>query len=252
MSCMRPVSETRQKINRVQQSKFLLRNTHTLDDVYVLLNQLSSDVLDMYPHIACRTMCNTCCKGNSMPSVSPAEWEKVFEYLWRYYTAEQRQALIERTREMYNPRKELYWELHETLQQNPSDEKLQALVQILPQMMDTQCPMLVDEKCSVYMSRPAKCRAHGTFLFVMGPHIQPHACESEVQKMEEYLTMQGSRQVVMPIWNDFEQKISDDFNSPEAISTLLPIWLVTHIQAGELIPEANLAPDFQSFRLQDI
>jgi Fe-S-cluster containining protein len=249
---MKPISETRQKINRVQQAKHLVRATQSLDEVYVLLNQLSSDVLDMYPHIACRSMCNTCCKGNSMPTVSAAEWERVHQYLLQYYTAAQRTALIARTREMYNPRKALYWAVHDTIQQDPTPEKLAAFAEILPQLMETQCPMLVDEKCSVYLSRPAKCRAHGTFLFVLPPHVQFHACESEIEKMETFLQEQGSRQVVMPVWNDFEIKINSDFNPPEAISTILPIWLLTHTQQGELRPDTVLTPNFEHFRLQDL
>lgn len=249
---MRPPSETRQKINRVQQAKLLLRTTESLDDVYALLNQLSSDVLDLYPHIACRTQCNTCCKGNSMPTVSPTEWEKVHDYLWRFYTEEQRLALVERTRTMYNPHKELFWAVHDTIQRPPDLDKVEEFGRILPQLMDTQCPMLVDEKCSVYMSRPAKCRAHGAFLFVLGPHVQLHACESEVDKMEDYLARQGSRSVVMPVWNDFESKIVQEYNTPEAVSTVLTLWLLTHIHEGQLQEDVNLNPDFEAFRLRDM
>lgn len=246
------VSETRQKINRIQQAKTLLGLTETLDDVYTLLNQLSSDVLDLYPHIACRSQCNTCCKGNSMPTVTPSEWEKVHYYLSRYYSAEQRQALIERTREMYNPHRDIYWAVHDTIQQPADMAKVETFGRLLPQLAQTQCPMLVDEKCSIYMSRPGKCRAHGAFLFVFGPHVQLHACESEVDKMEEKLQRDGTRQVLMPIWNDFELRINQTYNPPDAISTVLPIWLLTHIENGELIEEPVLKPDFAAFRLKEM
>lgn len=246
------VSETRQKINRVLQAKTLLGTTQTLDDVYTLLNQLSTDVLDMYPHIACRTQCNTCCKGNSMPTVSPSEWAKVHDYLMRFYSDQQRKDLIERTREMYNPNKEIFWGVHDTIQQPADMSKLENFARLLPQLGETQCPMLADEKCSVYMSRPAKCRAHGAFLFVFGPHVQLHACESEVDKMEARMQEQGSRQVVMPIWNDFETRIENHFNAPGAISTVLTLWLLTHLKDGELIEDTNINPDFEAFRLKDM
>lgn len=244
----RPVSEIRQKINRVQQSEFLLNNTSSLDDVYTLLNQLSSDVLDMYPHIACRTQCNSCCKGTSMPTASPAEWEQVHDYLMRFYTPEQRQELVERIRAYYNPNREAYWQVHDTIQQVPDLEKLAEFKRVLPRLESTQCPFLVDEKCSVYMSRPAKCRAHGAFLFQLQDHVQLHACGSEVDKMEAYLEQQGSRKVTIPFWNPFESKIVNAYNPPGAVSTILPIWLVTHIQNGELVEMPNLLPDFDAFR----
>lgn len=246
------ISETRQKMNRVEQAKLLLGTTQSLDDIYVLLNQLSSDVLDLYPHIACRTQCNSCCKGTSMPTITPAEWEKVHDYLCRFYTEQQRRDLIERLRRMYNPHRQLYWAVHDTIQMPADMSKLRAFAEILPQLSETQCPMLVDEKCSVYMSRPAKCRAHGGFLYVFGEHIQLHACESEVQKMELKLKEQGSRQVLMPIWNDFEERIAFQHNAPDAVSTILPIWLVSHIHQGELIEEPILKPDFEAFREKEI
>lgn len=244
----RPVSEIRQKINRVLQSEFLLNNASSLDDVYTLLNQLSSDVLDMYPHIACRTQCNNCCKGTSMPAASPAEWEQVHDYLLRFYTPEQQKALIERIRTDYNPNREIYWQVHDTIQQEPDLQKLEQFKRVLPRLEATQCPFLVEEKCSVYMSRPAKCRAHGAFLFQLQDHIQLHACESEVDKMEAYLEQQGSRKVTIPFWNPFESKIINAYNPLGAVSTILPIWLVTHIKDGKLIESSNLLPDFDSFR----
>ncbi|PKL79037.1 MAG: hypothetical protein CVV27_02460 [Candidatus Melainabacteria bacterium HGW-Melainabacteria-1] len=252
MQTSRPVSETRQKMNRILQAKPLLESTRNLDEVYVLLNQLSSDVLDLYPHIACRSQCNTCCKGNSVPTVTPAEWAMVHDYLWRFYTPAQRQALIARTAEMYNPRKDLFWTVHDTIQQPADMDKLKSLAGTLSQLMETQCPMLVDEKCSIYTSRPAKCRAHGGFLYRFGEHVQLHTCESEVEKMELRMLETGTRHALMPLWNDFEDKISRAHNAPNATSTMLTIWLLSHIESGELIEDVNLDPDFEAFRLKDI
>lgn len=246
------ISETHQKINRIKQARSLLATTTSLDDVYTLLNQLSSDVLDLYPHISCRTQCNTCCKGNSMPTVSPREWEKVHDYLCRFYTDQQRADLIARTRAMYNPHKEVFWAVHDTIQQPADMSKVESFGKLLPQLAETQCPMLVDEKCSVYLSRPAKCRAHGAFLFVFGPYVQMHSCESEIDKMEAKMQREGSRQVVMPVWNDFELKIHQSYNAPGSISTVLPLWILTHLHKGELIEDTDLEPDFEAFRLKDM
>ncbi len=235
-------------IQRVQQAETFLQFTQSLDDVYVLLNQLSSDVLDMYPHIACRTQCNTCCKGPSAPAVTPSEWEKVHEYVWQYYTEAQRQALVERVTKSYNAHREAYWQVHDIIQETGNLEKLEKFKKILPELSETQCPFLVNETCSIYMSRPAKCRAHGAFLFRLQEHVQLHACTSEVEKMEAYLAQQGSRNVTIPFWNPFEERIMEKFNDAGAVATLLPLWLATHIKNGELDDIPNLAPDFESYR----
>jgi len=151
-------------------------------------------------------------------------------------------------RSYYNPNREAYWQVHDTIQQVPDLEKLEQFKRVLPQLKATQCPLLVDEKCSVYMSRPAKCRAHGAFLFQLQDHVQLHACSAEVDKMEAYLEQQGSRKVTIPFWNPFEDKIVNSYNPPGAVSTILPIWLVTHIEDGKLIEDAQLLPDFDAFR----
>lgn len=249
---MKKVSETRQKMNRVQFFRDHLAAKKNLDEVYALLNQLSSDVFDLYPHIACRTQCSTCCKGYSMPAVTALEWEQVFLYLHSEYSEEDRQKMLQRARDMYNPRKDKYWAVHDVIQQPHNQEQLQRFAEVLPQLHDTQCVFLVDESCSVYSNRPAKCRAHGAFLHVLGQEVLLHACESEVEKMDAHLADLGSRKVLMPVWNDFDIKLRTEINPPEAPSTILMLWLVTHLQEGRLIESVNLNPDFEAFRLQDI
>lgn len=241
-------STTRQKIDRIIQSKHLLEACQNLGDVYTLIDQLSNDVLDLYPHIACRTQCNTCCKGTSMPVVSPAEWGVLHDYLLRYWSERQRAALMERVQVLFQNHHAALWAVHDTIQQKADMHKVERFAQILPQLADTQCPFLVDEICSAYMGRPAKCRAHGSFLFVFEEYVQLHACQSEVDKMEAFMQKQGSRKVVMPIWNHFEEKIIKDLNAPGATSTILAIWVWSHHENGKLSEILNLSPDFERVR----
>ena len=70
--------------------------------------------------------------------------------------------------------------------------------------------------------------------------------------MDDYLKQQGSRQVTLPLWNPVEQKLKEDYNQRDTVSTVLPIWLVTHIHSGVLVPEVSLNPDFEVFRCIDI
>ncbi len=246
------LSLTRQRIYRIQHFKTFAAATENLQDMYQLLNEVSADVFALYPHISCVTGCNTCCKGTSMPTVSAAEWVQLHQHLMTLYTAEQRTALIERMCALYNPHKAVYWRLHDTLQTPPTPEQLAELKVLLPRLSQNQCPFLVDESCSVYENRPAKCRAHGAFLIQLGEHVQLKSCDSEVEKMEAYLVQQGSRNVTLPLWNSAEIKIKEAYNAPGTLSTVLPIWLVTHLHEGKLLAEANPTPDFEAFRDRDI
>jgi len=63
---------------------------------------------------------------------------------------------------------------------------------------------------------------------------------------------QGSRSIVMPIWNDFETKIMADFNPDNAVQTVLPIWIVTHVKDNQFIETPNLSPDFSRWQNQDL
>jgi Fe-S-cluster containining protein len=247
---IRPPSPTRQKIDRILQSKLLLHTCQNLNDVYTLIQQLSNDVLDLYPHIACRTQCNTCCKGTSMPVVSPAEWAILHDYILRYWQESDRHALIQRAQALYQQHRTVLWLLHDNIQQESDTEKLQEFVKLLPLLAETQCPFLVNETCSAYAGRPAKCRAHGTFLFVFQEHTQLHACQSEVDKMEVFMQTQGSRNVVMPVWNPFDEKIVKDLNPPGRVSTLLVLWVISHLENGKISETCNLSPDFQTLRNQ--
>jgi len=241
-------SSTRAKMERVLQAKVMVQITRSLGDLYGLMEQLTSDVLDLYPHIACRTQCNTCCKGTSMPVASASEWAHAHAYLSRYWSLEQRQALITRVKTLYQAHADILWEVHANIQQPPDMAKLEKFARLLPRMEDSQCPFLIDEKCGMYAGRPAKCRAHGGFLFIFQEHVQLSACASEVEKMEDYVQKQGSRKIIMPFWNDFETKIVRDFNPPGAVSTVLPLWVMAHIEADDLSAEPNLLPDFAAVR----
>lgn len=242
------IQQNQIKASRILKSSQLVALTQNLSDLYTLIGQLNNDVLDLYPHIACRTGCNTCCKGTSMPAVSPSEWKEVYSFILKMWSPEQKSDMIATVLDMYHSYTEIIWAIHDNLQQNPSQEKLQKLIQILPKLSDTTCPLLVDEKCSVYASRPAKCRAHGSFLFIFDNYTQLHACQDEVDKMETYLREAGSRKIIMPIWNQFEEKVVTKFNEPGAVSTILLLWLYAHIKEHKFVSKVNLKPDFEHLR----
>lgn len=237
------------KIQRILQSAQQAKYPQNLTEMYQLLEQVTSDVFDIYPHIACRTGCNTCCRGHSMPVVTTSEWTLVYNHILRFWTPHQQEQLVGYVLELHQNYGDLLWQVHEHLQNNDQTvEHVKVISDTLMKLEDTHCPLLVNDRCSVYASRPGKCRAHGAFLFIMDQYTQMHACQAEIDKMEKHLTMQGSRRIVMPIWNDFELRIAKDFNAPDYQATILAIWVYAHIKDGQLVQEINLKPDFESFR----
>jgi hypothetical protein len=126
-------------------------------------------------------------------------------------------------------------------------DKFEAIAAVLESFQDCACPFLVGDRCGNYEHRPAKCRAHGAYLLRIDQEVQMHTCSEEVEKMEAYLARQGNRRIAMPFWNPAEERLAK-LNAPGAVSTVLPLWLLAHIEDGRLIPAANPTPDWAAVR----
>jgi hypothetical protein len=78
-----------------------------------------------------------------------------------------------------------------------------------------------------------------------GANTQFQTCLPEIVKLEEVLEKQGSRKVLMPVWNDYEKQIQDLTKGDEIIFSVLPVWIYSHMESGKFIPAVNLKPDFE-------
>lgn len=217
-----------------------------LDTLYEGIGFGADLVFGLYPHIDCHTGCNRCCRNNSLPIVSPLEWLKVYEGV-RQMPATAQAELVSRTREYHQRLGPSLWQLHDLLQAPSTMAKFETIAQVLDTFQDCACPFLAMERCSNYEHRPAKCRAHGAFLMRFDQDVQMHACAEEVDKMEAYLARQGSRRVAMPFWNPAEERLAR-LNDPGAVSTVLPLWLLAHIDGDALRPDALAHPDWAEVR----
>lgn len=234
-------------IQLVQQSPILVEQVNTLLELYYLIDQLNEAVKFLYPHNACNTGCTTCCEGTSVPVVYSMEWELIYNFIKSLDEDIQKEIAI-RARDFYTAYKDILWEIHDNIPGIPSKEKLQKFLELLPQLEQTVCPFLVLGKCGIYPVRPAKCRAHGCFLFQFEDTIQLHACSAELERLEEYLQKQGGRKVLMPIWNFFEKKLVD-LHTEGLFSTIIPLWLYAHLEENNKLADNIIRqPDFNKLR----
>lgn len=217
-----------------------------LDGLYEATGFGAQLAYDLYPHIDCHTGCNRCCRDNSLPIVSPLEWERLYRSVTAMPEAT-KQAWIDKALDWQNRLGPTLWELHELLAPPATIDKFERIADLLGKFQGTSCPFLLNDRCSVYEDRPAKCRAHGAYLIRIGDLVQLHSCAEEVDKMEAHLERQGSRKIAMPFWNPVEERLHQ-LNAPDAVNTVLPLWILAHVEDGQFLDAPVLAPDWTAVR----
>lgn len=223
-----------------------LINLGNIPDLYKQMDKLNVLVKQLYPHIDCNEGCSKCCVGTtSVPVVSPREWELIYRYIIGS-PDEFKESIIKENNSDIEKYSNIFKKIHEILQIRFDKEKLLKLAKILPELKEHKCVFLRNDRCSIYDVRPAKCRAHGTFLVRYEDKTQIHACFSEIEKFEKYFKEKGGRLVTMPFWNNVEYKLAE-LNLGLGVSTLIPIWIKSHIKDDKFQDFPNLVPDFSNF-----
>lgn len=215
-------------------AQHLLDQVTRLSDLFRVVDQLQEAVLNQYPHISCRTGCHSCCQAPSLPVVSSLEWAHLYPALLALPQAE-RQRIQRITRDYVLTHKDALIALQATIQEPGSLDKAKRLAELLPGLGGRDCPFLEAGRCRIYAVRPLRCRAHGAFLVQFEQHVQFSACESEMHKMEDFLTRQGSRSVAMPTLNAYEAKLGQLHPEP-GILTVIPLWLWIHLADDDFRP----------------
>lgn len=227
-------------------ARILLGQVAQLSDLYRVIHQLQEAVLDRYPHISCRTGCDTCCRAPSLPVVSSLEWAHLHPALLTW-PSDGRKQLAAESRAYVLTHAETLWALHAAIQEPGTLDKAKRLAELLPSLNHRACPFLTEGRCRIYPDRPLRCRAHGAFLVQIDRHVQVSACESEMHKMEAFLIRQGSRDVAMPVLNPYEAKLSE-LQNDQAVATVIPLWLWAHLDGDDIAPAPLWAPDFGLLR----
>ena len=226
----------------------ILDSCQTLDEVYTLMGALAEQVQIAYP-IGCFAGCSACCVVSNTPNLTLAEWRQLFLHIRAFDPLLQRE-IVRRTAVYCGPRLDLLWDLVQTIASPVTMERWQRFETLMPKLGNEDCLFLVRGLCGVYEARPAKCRAHGNFILRYEDIVQLHSCEPEQSKFEQYMAKQGSRRLLLPLWNAFEKRIRE-LNPPNSLVTALPVWLLYHVDAeqGTLVPEVVEKPDWS--RLAD-
>lgn len=162
-------------------------------DMFVLLDQLSSAVVETYPQSLCYSGCGRCCHyPTGFFDISRQEWELLRRHVETEWSEARREAWIARFWREHGPRmpalRFFEWLMSTSLPIFPTREALPLA-----------CPFLEDGKCSVYAARPFVCRTFGHFSAKITPWSQPHvyACSAQGELLEGLMAADGP-QVMLP------------------------------------------------------
>ena len=213
-----------------------LQRVDNLERMDSLTAKLTDAATEVYPCISCKTGCYTCCTNASMPNVYAKEWQRVREYI-KTLPEETRTAIKEKALSMIARKEDTLNFIHSVIHQKVTGEELSEFAQkVSVEMKGESCPLHINGKCSVYEARPTKCRIFGSFSFVFENRVQLLSCESDTEKMQNYLKENKTRQLALPYWNSFERKLVDFvFDEEENHQmTIIPIWLKEDYESGKL------------------
>ncbi|MGV3527079.1 MAG: YkgJ family cysteine cluster protein [Candidatus Sericytochromatia bacterium] len=208
-------------------------------DLYYLIDFLVFLVNQAYPQIPCQSGCAQCCIDSGLPRTSSVEWGHIYRYLRDTMPPETLQAVIAQNDAWHRPQRELF--LQEQRRIEAPDTELP-----LPSFGCKQCPLLINNRCTVYPVRPAICRGFGSFTWRPGKDRDPQmfACQMAADALQAGLAEQGVEQAALPNWNAISDKVYqlNDVMAQGVMATL-PLWLMVHTRDGQLLP-LNRAPVF--------
>ncbi len=214
-----------------------LQRVDTLDKMDELTNNLSNAATEVYPCISCKTGCYTCCTNASMPNVYAKEWQRVRDYIKNSLPEETQKAIKEKAISMIERKEDTLNFVHNVIHQKVNETELTEFAQkVSVELKGESCPLHINGKCSVYEARPTKCRIFGSFSFVFENRVQLLSCESDTEKMQNYLKENKTNQLVLPYWNSFERKLVSFVldESENHQMTIIPIWLKEDYESGKL------------------
>jgi len=238
----------RDRLDYLDQVISHLRQVDNVDDLYGLIGTFVDITGGFYPTIACQSGCFSCCTDGSMPIVSALEWEKLFAHL-RDRAPEQNSLLIAQSREFMDLHWDALWQLHDAAQHEATSANQDVIKKAITSLKGTRCLFHNGRICTVYDDRPAKCRIHGYFLLKTSEMVQLHACEDERERLENHFQRMNNRSVVYPKWNPFEAKLRL-MNDDPYVSSILPIWIYSHLSGDEWVDQVNLRPNFEILRVR--
>lgn len=207
-------------------------------DVYYLIDFLVYLVDQAYPFIPCPSGCSACCVENGLPRTSALEWELIHRYL-QNLPEETLLQVIQQNEAWHRPQLNLFLNEQARIENAETD-------QTLPAFGCSECPCLIEGRCSIYPVRPAICRGFGYFTWRPGQDrdSQVFACQMAADTLLDNLRQIGAPYAALPAWNPISDKVyALNQQLSSGVMATLPLWLMAHSETVGLKP-LNLAPDF--------
>jgi Fe-S-cluster containining protein len=213
-----------------------LQKVDSLEKMDAFVSEVTGAVGDVYPCISCKTGCYTCCTGPSMPTVYAKEWQRIREYI-KTLPEDTQKAIKEKSENIISNHEEIINFIHEVIQKSATmDDLKKYLKRMMAELKDESCPMHINGKCSVYEVRPTKCRIFGYFSMAFDNQVHMLSCISDINKMQDYLVQQKTKQSTLPFWGYLENKlikfVLDD--SEKYNMTIIPLWMKDDFETGKL------------------
>lgn len=233
-----------EKAELIKNSSVEISKTENLIELYHLIDSINEGVNIFYPHTGCKDECFLCCQHSNIPTATSLEWEYVYKYILNT-TERFKQNIIDKTLKLFSSHGSDLKRIHFALNSNDDQFKLNELYETLPKFKGKSCVFLKKGSCSIYESRPGKCRTQGFSLMSFGNNVQFQTCLPEIIKLEELLKKQGNRKVLMPVWNDYEKQIQNLAGNENIVFSVLPVWVYSHIRNEKFIEVVHTSPDFE-------
>lgn len=237
--------EIKQKLDFLKNNKLEIEKTTSVREVYALIDKTNDVLKTFYTGIGCKDNCFLCCQHTNIPSVTQLEWELTFEQL-KSMSEKDQAKIISKNKKLFSSYGTELKKIHNILNSDGNPTKLKELAETLPKFQGTSCIFLDKGSCSIYDSRPSKCRTQGSSIVKYDNTVQFQSCLPEVLKMEEVFKKQGHRKSLMHYSNNYEDKIKDFHPENKILVSIFPVWILSHTADNTFVSEVNLKPDFDS------
>jgi len=118
-----------------------------IEQFYLLLDCICNLIQKLHSNIQCFHGCNLCCREYALVSIYEEEW-KLLKLALDELDTSSKILIKNKVKNILN---------------NNLSLKDGILDDNLEKYKNFECPLLINEKCSVYHYRPYKCRTHGYF-----------------------------------------------------------------------------------------
>lgn len=201
--------------------KFISSNDIILEQFNLITDRICFLLQKLHKNILCISGCNLCCREYGLPVLYNVEWDFL------------KKGLAELTEE----KREIIKLKLQNIDKNIISENGELLKNKVKPETNTECPLLIEGKCSVYTYRPFKCRSHGYFFSYVKENpgqikpkytFVPATCSMEKERWENEVNFKDERYQSIPVQSRLLPLIERLNGKPENPKLLL-YYLLNHV-----------------------